>query len=150
MIDFDAPADRAVPSSPADRLRHAYAQWHETRGASGQLFIDLMADDIEMHSVLDPETAPDPLARPRRGKAEALEYLEVLARDWEMIGYPTHRIVADGDTVVWIGRCQWRHRATGNMIDTPKVDIWSFRNGQAVSFLEMFDSLGFALTSGLR
>jgi ketosteroid isomerase-like protein len=66
-----------------------------------------------------------------------------------MIDFPQQKIVADGDTIVWIGRCSWRHRATGQEIDTPKVDIWTFRDGKAVRFLEMFDSLGFARTAAL-
>jgi len=42
-----------------------------------------------------------------------------------------------------VGRCAWRNRTTGRIVDTPKVDVWRFENGKAVSFLEMFDSLGF-------
>ena len=37
----------------------------------------------------------------------------------------------------------------GKEIDTPKIDVWTFRNGKAVRFFEMFDSLGFARTASL-
>ena len=96
-----------------------------------------------MRSVLDP-TFPDDLAADRKSKEETRDYFAIIARDWEMIDYPQERIVADGDTLVWIGRCHWRHRGNGQEIDSPKVDIWTFRNGKAVRFLEMFDSLAFA------
>jgi hypothetical protein len=35
------------------------------------------------------------------------------------------------------------------VLDTPKIDVWTFRNGKAVRFFEMFDSLGFARAASL-
>jgi ketosteroid isomerase-like protein len=136
------------PDLPVDQLADAYRQWRETRGMSPEPFLDLMSDDIEMRSVLEP-ALPDDLAAHRKSQGEAREYFAVVQRDWEMIDFPQERIVADGDTVVWIGRCAWRHRRTGAEIDTPKVDIWTFEGGKAVRFMEMFDSLGFARTAEL-
>ena len=63
--------------------------------------------------------------------------------------FPTEKIVADGDTVVWIGRCHWRNKHDGKELNTPKIDVWTFRNGKAVRFFEMFDSLGFARAASL-
>jgi len=136
------------PDLPVDRLAEAYRAWRDTRGMTPDLFLDLMAEGIEMRSVLEP-ALPSDLAAHRRSQGEAREYFAVLLRDWEMIDFPQERIVAEGDTVVWIGRCAWRHRQTGQEIDTPKVDIWTFRDGRAVRILEMFDSLGFARTAEL-
>jgi ketosteroid isomerase-like protein len=136
------------PDLPVDRLAEAYRAWRDTRGMTPDLFLDLMAGEIEMRSVLEP-ALPSDLAAHRRSQGEAREYFAVLLRDWEMIDFPQEKIVADGDTVVWIGRCAWRHRQTGQEIDTPKVDIWTFRDGRAVRVLEMFDSLGFARTAEL-
>ena len=136
------------PDVPADLVAEAYREWRNSRGQNVDEVIAMMADEIEMRSVLDPDL-PDDLAADRKTREEACEYFEVLARDWEMIDYPQDRIVGDGDTVVWIGRCHWRHRATGREINSPKVDIWTFRDGKAISFFEMFDSLAFARTVGL-
>ena len=66
-----------------------------------------------------------------------------------MIDFPQEKIVADGDTVVWIGRCRWRNKRDGKTLDTPKIDVWTFRGGKAVRFFEMFDSLGFARAASL-
>lgn len=148
MTDSRQPQPSPVFQSPADRVAHAYRMWRESKGQTAALFLDMMAEDVEMRSVLDP-TTENPLAQPRDGVAEARAYMEVIARDWEMIDYPTERVVSDGNTVVWIGRCHWRHRETGSEIDSPKVDIWHFKDGKAVNFLEMFDTLGFARTTGL-
>lgn len=133
---------------PIDQVADAYRTWRESRGSNVDEVIDMMADEIEMRSVLDPGL-PDDLAADRKTREEARQYFEVLSRDWEMIDYPQEKIVADGDTVVWIGRCHWRHKASGREINSPKVDIWTFRDGKAVKFMEMFDSLGFASTVGL-
>ena len=133
---------------PIDQVAEAYRTWRESRGSNVDEVIEMMADEIEMRSVLDPNL-PDDLAADRKTRDEARQYFEILTRDWEMIDYPEEKIVADGDTVVWIGRCHWRHRPTGREINSPKVDIWTFRDGKAVKFMEMFDSLGFASTTGL-
>jgi ketosteroid isomerase-like protein len=95
-----------------------------------------------MRSVLSPDL-PDDLAAVRHSRVGAMEYFQTLARDWEMIEFVPDRFVDGGDDVVMIGRCSWRNRATGKIVDTPKVDVWRFRNGRAISFMEMFDSLAF-------
>lgn len=128
---------------PVDRLAHAYAQWHATKGASAELFLDLMADDISMRTLLDPAEG-HPMAQERIGLEHARDYLDSLVLNLEMIEFPTEEILAQGDTVVWIGSCHWRDRLSGREARTPKVDIWHFRDGKAVSVMEMFDTLGFA------
>ena len=133
----DAPAP-----SPAERLKDAYATWSDSKGADTDPWHALFADRIEMRSVLDPDM-PDDLAAHRVSKAAAMEYFQTLGRDWEMIEFLPDRFIDGGDDVVMVGRCAWRNRATGKIVDTPKVDIWHFENGKAVTFLEMFDSLAF-------
>jgi ketosteroid isomerase-like protein len=128
--------------NPAVRVRQAYALWSESGGMRSDQWMALLADSIEMRSVLTPDL-PDDLAATRRTLSGALEYFETVARDWEMIHFTVERIVDGGDDVVMIGRCAWRNRATGRIVDTPKVDVWRFEGGKAVSFLEMFDSLAF-------
>jgi ketosteroid isomerase-like protein len=128
--------------NPAVRVRQAYALWSESGGMRSDQWMALLADSIEMRSVLTPDL-PDDLAATRRTLSGALEYFETVARDWEMIHFTVERVVDGGDDVVMIGRCAWRNRATGRIVDTPKVDVWRFEGGKAVSFLEMFDSLAF-------
>ena len=127
---------------PAERLRQAYAAWSESRGISADQWMELLGDEIEMCSVLDPDL-PDDLAARRQSRSAAMEYFGTLSRDWEMVSFDCDRFVDDGDDVVMVGRCAWRNRATGRIVDTPKVDVWHFENGKAVTLLEMFDSLAF-------
>ena len=128
--------------TPAQRLREAYALWSASKGATSGHWFDLFGDEIEMRTVLTPDL-PDALAASRFSKRGAIDYFAALARDWEMISFDVQRIVDGGEDVVMVGRCAWRNRATGKVVDTPKVDIWRFAGGRAVSFLEMFDSLAF-------
>lgn len=127
----------------AGKVRRAYARWEASRGADADAFLELLADDVVMRSLLSP---PDlhPLAQERVGKEFARDYLESLALNLEMIAFPTGEVVAEGDTVVWIGSCHWRDRKTGAEANTPKADVWHFRDGKAVSVMEYFDTLGFA------
>jgi ketosteroid isomerase-like protein len=131
-----------------DRVRHAYEQWHETKGQSAELFLDLLHEDVRMRSVLNPPEL-HPLADARIGIDLAREYLTSLTVNMEMIDFPTHQVIVDGDTIVWVGSCRWRDRKTGREAATPKVDIWHFRDGKCVSLMEMFDTLGFARLNGL-
>lgn len=131
-------------------LRDAYRRWRETRGGSAGEILALMDDRIEMRSVLASDL-PSGVAGRHVSKAEAADYFEALAREWEMLDYVVHEFVADGEygeTVVVIGRCAWRHRESGREVDTPKIDVWHFAFGKAVRFTEMFDSLAFARTVG--
>ena len=128
--------------TPAARLEEAYALWVESGGTRSDQWIDLLSDEIEMRSVLTPDL-PDDLAAHRRTISGALEYFQTVARDWEMVEFTVERFVDGGDDVVMVGRCAWRNRSTGRIVDTPKVDVWRFEQGKAVSLLEMFDSLGF-------
>ena len=132
-------------------LRHAYQRWRDTRGGCADEILELFDDKIEMRSVLTPDDVPSRLAGIHRTRAEAAEYFAALALEWEMVDYVIDQFIADGEygeDVVAIGRCAWRHRASGTIVDTPKVDIWRFQFGKATRFTEMFDSLAFARAVG--
>jgi len=131
-------------------LRNGYRRWRETRGGSADEILALFDDKVEMRSVLGSDV-PSDLAGIHRTRAEAAEYFAALARDWEMVDYVVDQFIADGEfgeDVVAIGRCSWRHRASGTVVDSPKVDIWRFEFGRATRFTEMFDSLAFARAVG--
>ena len=129
-------------------LEKVYSRWNETKGGSAEDFLGLFDEQVEMRTVLS-EEVPSKLAGHKKSRLEAGEYFAALARDWEMNYYDAYQFVADGDDVVMIGRCAWRHRETGAEVDTPKVDIWHFENGRATRFMEMFDSLAFARAVGV-
>jgi len=53
---------------------------------------------------------------------------------------PIHDMIAEGDRVAVIGSTSWTCNATGNSVETPKVDVWKFKDGRAVEFYEYFDT----------
>ena len=136
------------PGLPLDQLKSAYDNWRRTKGGNLNEVLNLFDDQIEMHSVLEPGVKHE-LARVQTSREDTKKYFRELLDNWEMIDFPTEKVLADGDTVVWIGRCHWRNKKDGKELDNPKIDVWTFRNGKAVRFFEMFDSLGFGRAASL-
>jgi len=137
-----------VPRNPnVAALEHAYARWSDSKGGSADEVLALFDERIEMRSVLS-ETLPSEIAGSHLSRERAADYFAGIAREWEMIYFDVYQFIADGDDVVMVGRCAWRNRATGEEVDTPKVDIWHFENGKATRFMELFDSLAFARAVG--
>ena len=66
--------------------------------------------------------------------------IESLMRDWEMVSHTMNDFIAQDDRVAVIGRAVWRHKGTGKVADTRKVDIWRFRDGKAVDYAEFYDT----------
>ncbi len=130
------------------QLRAAYEAWHGSRGRTPEQFFALYSEDVELHSILEASLL-DAMRGPFVGKAAALAYFAAIAEQWEMIEASTDTFVARDDTVVWIGRAAWRNLKTLRIVDGPKVDVWTVRDGLAVHFLEVFDSYGTARALGV-
>jgi ketosteroid isomerase-like protein len=121
------------------KLRRAYQLWHDTRGGSVKHWLDLMAEDVTIRSL----TAGAPgmaFTKANRGKAEAAQYFAGLAADWELIHFTLTEVIAEGDRVVVLSTCAFRHRRTGKVAESPKADVFRFRDGQIVEFFEFFDT----------
>ena len=109
--------------------------------------LGLFDDQIEMHSVLEPNVQHE-LARVQRSREDTMNYFRELLDNWEMIASRPRR--SSRTATPWCGsRCHWRNKHDGKELNTPKIDVWTFRNGKAVRFFEMFDSLGFARAASL-
>jgi ketosteroid isomerase-like protein len=67
-------------------------------------------------------------------------YFKGLLEQWTMNFYEVKQFIAQGDMVVMQGFCSWTNKATGKTVETPKVDIWRFRDGKAVEFYELSDA----------
>ncbi len=122
-----------------EKLKHAYKQWHDTRGKSVVEWMELMADDIEMRSVADGAPGMEFSAK-RTGKHTAHGYFSTLAADWEMIHYTPEEFLVDGDRVAVFGRCAFRNRKTGKVAETDVANRWRFRDGLAVEYYELYDT----------
>src|SRR5262249_18602389 len=74
------------------------------------------------------------------GKAEVVRYFAGLAADWEMIHFTATEFIAQGDRVVVLSTMEFRHRTTGKVIESPKADVFRFRDGLIAECFEFFDT----------
>jgi ketosteroid isomerase-like protein len=106
-----------------------------------------MSDDIEWNEA---EGNPYYLGRPFVGPAAVVEgvFARVL-NDIEGFEIRPERFLADGDTVVMLGR-YWgaKARATGEPVDVQAVHVWELEDGKAVRFQQYVDTLHFAQALG--
>ena len=120
-------------------LRVAYHVWHETRGASVDCWMNLLADDVTFGSLAE-GAGPATFTARVRGKDNLAGYFDGLRRNWEMIYFTVHHFVAEGDRVVAICTTSWRNKLTNKVCETPKVDVWRFRDDLAIEFYEYYDT----------
>jgi len=121
-------------------LTEAYRRWHDSRGGSVDHWMSICSENIQFGSLIRGAEPRVAYMTGYNARAELGQYFEGLARDWEMIEYKVDHFVAQGDRVVMIGRCSWRHKNSGKVVNTPKVDTWRFANGKAVEYYEYFDT----------
>ncbi len=121
--------------------RDCYRRWHDSKGSDPDIWLPLLDEPFELYSVCDGRPGAEFTAA-CACREDVTRYLGGLARDWAMDYFRMDEFVAQGDTVVAIGRCAFTHRRTGKQVDTRKVDIWKFRGDKAVSFAEFYDSAG--------
>lgn len=120
-------------------LREAYQKWHDTKAGSADHWLELMTDDIRFGSLAS-GAAKMEFTRTSSCKEEVKEYFSQLTNQWEMIHYTIREYIAQGDRVVALGNCSFRHKQTGKILDTPKADLHRFRGGKICDFFEFYDT----------
>ena len=130
-----------TPAQNVAILKDAYRQWHDTRGASVKVWLDLMTDDVKVRSLADGKPGAS-FTSEANSKEQLKRYFDGLLAEWEMIHYKTDQFIAEGDRVAMLGSTAWRNRRTGREVSTPKADFWTFRDGKIVAFYELYDTAG--------
>ncbi len=120
-------------------LREAYQKWHDTRAGSVDHWLELMTDDIQFRSIAGGASKME-FTRTSTCKEEVRDYFSQLTSQWEMIHYTISEYIAQGDRVVALGNCSFRHKQTGKILDTPKADFHKFRAGKICEFFEFYDT----------
>ncbi|MEQ8700428.1 MAG: nuclear transport factor 2 family protein [Bauldia litoralis] len=120
-------------------MRDAYAKWGQDTALGEKHWLQIISDDIAFWSIA--EGAPGmEFSRDCACKDDMARYFRELAEDWELGHFTMREFVTQGDTVVSIGDCSWRHRRTGKTCHTPKIDIARIRDGKIVSYREFYDT----------
>ena len=99
--------------------------------------LDLFDDDIEWTAPGPPEL---PTAGTRRGRAQVAEFFNAIGQTWEIQRFDPHTFIAQGDHVVVVGDDTARVKATGKVLDTPWVHVFTMRGGKVVRFQEFLDT----------
>jgi len=127
------------PSDNVAKLKHAYRQWHDSKGGSVATWLDLVADDVKVYS-LAAGASEAAFTAAVTSKRDFERYVKGLLADWEMIHYTTGTFIAEGERVAMLGSTGWRNRKTGRVVGTPKSDFWTFRGDKIVEFHELYDT----------
>ena len=122
-----------------ERLKDAYKAWHDTKGASVDVWGALMADTF--HFVSNDETQPGlSFSRDTMDRVDAMARLRAIFDEWEMVHFTPETFVDDGSRIAMFGRCGYRSKATGKVANCLVGSLWVFDGDKAISTTEIFDS----------
>ena len=120
-------------------LEDAYQKWHDSKGRTVDHWMSIMTDDVDFRSLAQGCTGLEFTCN-KTTKNDMGEYFKGLAETFEMVHYTVDRFITEGDSVVVMGSTSWKHRNTGKVFDTPKVDVVTFKEGKICAFYEYYDT----------
>jgi len=121
-------------------LKEAYKCWSDNKGTCADHWIEICDPNIKFGSLMEAAVPPVKYLTAYSSRDKLRDYFGELTKDWEMMNYVVDHFVAQGDRVVMLGHCKWRHRTQDVEVDTPKADSWRIVNGKAVEFFEYYDT----------
>ncbi len=97
--------------------------------------LGLMADDIEWHTMWHYKVVG-------RGPQKVAEGLMMpLMAEWESFALTPAEYIADGNTVVSLGRFAGVHGASGKPVDAAYAHVWNVADGKIQRFRQYIDTL---------
>lgn len=120
-------------------LQYAYQVWNDEKGRNTACWEEIFSDRVRLHSVDESSPAME-FAKDRSSKAEAVEYLTAILKDWEMQHWTPHTFVEEGNRIAMFGRCAWKSKHTGKVADIDIAHLMEFEGGRIVGLSEVFDS----------
>jgi uncharacterized protein len=121
------------------KLQALYRRWHETRGGALEELLGVFDNTICFGSLAQ-GAPPAAFTATCVGKDQLRSYFDGLLSGWSMNHYTVDHMIAEGDSVAVVGSTSWTNRATHKTVETPKVDVWRFKDGRAVEFYEYYDT----------
>lgn len=128
-----------VSRAALSELKSSYRSWNKSKAQNAEQFVGLMANDFKMGS-LAAGAAGMEFSRDHMTPAEARKYFAELLKDWTMLFFHVRDYIIQGNNVAVVCECCWRHNTTGQIVHSPKLDLWRFKGGKAVEFFEFFDT----------
>lgn len=120
---------------PTDII-HSFYERLNVGDAAGAL--GLMATDIEWTTMWHYRVVG-------RGPARVAEGLfKPLAAEWSRFALEPDEFIADGDTVVSLGRFTGVHGTSGKTVEARYAHVWTVKDGKIASFRQYIDTLAIA------
>ena len=120
-------------------LKEAYRLWNETKAGTVDHWLGLMTDDVHFRSLAEGAHSME-FTCTSTCKRDVERYFAELTTQWQMIYYRIDEYIAQGNRVVALGSCSFKHKITGKTLETPKADFHRFRNGKICEFFEFYDT----------
>ena len=111
-----------------------------------QALLSLLSDDVEWQL---PNMDNVPFSGTRRGREQVSEFFASLDRTQEALEFEPKEFIAQGDTVVALGRYRWRVKPTGREFEGDWAHVFTLRDGRIVRFREYTDTAA-AITAHQR
>lgn len=122
------------PASVPALLQTIYAAYREKRVAEALAHV---ADDFRFTIHLPADAMPG--AGVPHGKADTARLLEGLIATYDFLMYEPGPIMVTGEEAAVRVRIRYRHKATGEVIETTLGHFWRVRDGKAVQLDEHHD-----------
>lgn len=121
-------------------LKDAYSAWGASKAIANVGKLEaLMAENFRIASV--EHTTPGLwFAVGSDTKAASVAYLTRIFGEWEMVHYTPETFVEQGDMIAMFGKCAFKYKKTGNIAECRISNLWEFKDGKAVSMIDLFDS----------
>ena len=122
-----------------ESIKKGYQLWASSDESAVPHFLSLLADDVQWNSLANGCEGAK-FTQCRTGAAEVLGYFTDLVEEWELVSYSADEFVCENDRIVMIGNCSFKHRLTGVVVTTPKVDTFRHNGHKITEFMEYYDT----------
>jgi ketosteroid isomerase-like protein len=116
-------------------VKDAYLAYEER---NLKALLGFLTEDVHWFEVGPPDLIPT--AGTRKGREQVEEFFAVLDAREDVQSLKPQRFVSQGDTVVVLGELRSRVRATGSIINSPWVHVFTLKDGKISEFRSFYDS----------
>jgi uncharacterized protein len=127
--------------NPQENVRIAQQAYENFKQGNIQGIVDAVSDKIVWTL---PEIQGVPVSGTRRGRNGVTEFFSTLHKTQEVVSFEPRQFVAQGDTVVALGRYSFRVKASRQQFDSDWAHVFTIENGKIVRFQEFTDTAAVA------
>lgn len=125
--------------------RDTVRQFYEL-ASKGESPLELMREDIEW-TLLGPKEHI-PYVGTYVGKEGYMQWLQIFLANVEILEFPVHEIIEDGDMIVALGFEKIRVRSTGRECSYNWAHYWNLKDGKLAKYTEFIDTAAVMLAYG--